>query len=67
MFASCLASYLLAAENQYSFVSSFSNRLIHVKENHKFQKDGGESSEVDDQSIGFRQIVTEIKEQFSLK
>lgn len=56
-----------SVEAKFDDTANFSNRLIHIKENHKFQKDGGEGSEVDDQSIGFHQIVTEIKDQFSLK
>ncbi|KAL9230064.1 hypothetical protein vseg_005457 [Gypsophila vaccaria] len=44
--------------------ANFANRLTHIKENYKFQKDGKEGHRVDD---GFRHIVNEIKEHHSLK
>ncbi|KAL2483785.1 putative galactinol--sucrose galactosyltransferase 1 [Forsythia ovata] len=56
-----------SVEAKFDDTANFSNRLIHIKENHKFQKDDGEGDEVDDLSMGFRQIVTKIKDQFSLK
>lgn len=44
--------------------ANFANRLTHIKENHKFQKDGKEGHRVED---GFRHIVTEIKEDHGVK
>ncbi|XP_011095611.1 probable galactinol--sucrose galactosyltransferase 1 [Sesamum indicum] len=46
--------------------ANFANRLTSIKENHKFQKDGGVGGTTDS-GTGFCQIVTEIKDQFSLK
>ncbi|KAK4803966.1 hypothetical protein SAY86_003783 [Trapa natans] len=42
-------------------------KLTHIKENHKFQKDGREGSRVEDPSLGLRHFVTEIKEKHKLK
>ncbi|XWS11427.1 hypothetical protein CRYUN_Cryun38cG0082200 [Craigia yunnanensis] len=47
--------------------ANFANRLTHIKENHKFQKDGKEGHRVEDPALGLRHIVTEIKEKHSLK
>jgi len=47
-----------------SLLFSFANRLTHIKENYKFQKDGKEGHRVED---GFRHIISEIKEEHSLK
>ncbi|GER33900.1 alkaline alpha-galactosidase seed imbibitionprotein [Striga asiatica] len=46
---------------------AFANRLTHIKENHKFQKDGKEGERVEDPSMGIRHIVTEIKDHHSVK
>ncbi|KAA8549838.1 hypothetical protein F0562_001522 [Nyssa sinensis] len=47
--------------------ANFANRLTHIKENHKFLKDGKEGHRVDDPAMGLRHIVTEIKDQHALK
>ncbi|CAA0821392.1 Probable galactinol--sucrose galactosyltransferase 1 [Striga hermonthica] len=47
--------------------ANFANRLTHIKENHKFQKDGKEGERVEDPSMGIRHIVTEIKDHHSVK
>ncbi|KAL8531664.1 hypothetical protein ACS0TY_008309 [Phlomoides rotata] len=47
--------------------ASFANRLTDIKENHKFQKDGKEGEKVEDPTKGIRHIVTEIKDQHSVK
>lgn len=47
--------------------ANFANRLTHIKENHKFQKDGQEGSRVDDPALGLCHIITEIKEKHALK
>ncbi|KAA8523507.1 hypothetical protein F0562_009930 [Nyssa sinensis] len=47
--------------------ANFANRLTHIKENHKFQKDGKEGHRVEDPAMGLRHIVTEIKDQHALK
>ncbi|XP_007020358.2 PREDICTED: probable galactinol--sucrose galactosyltransferase 1 [Theobroma cacao] len=47
--------------------ANFANRLTHIKENHKFQKDGKEGHRVEDPALGLRHIVTEIKEKHALK
>lgn len=46
---------------------SFANRLTNIKENHKFQKDGKEGQRVEDPAMGIRHIVSEIKDQHSVK
>ncbi|KAL2245173.1 probable galactinol--sucrose galactosyltransferase 1 [Sesamum indicum] len=47
--------------------ANFANRLTNIKENHKFQKDGKEGERVDDPAMGISHIVTEIKDQHSVK
>lgn len=47
--------------------ANFSNRLTHIKENHKFQKNGKEGQRVEDPALGLRHIVTEVKEHHRLK
>ncbi|KAH7545458.1 hypothetical protein FEM48_Zijuj01G0096000 [Ziziphus jujuba var. spinosa] len=47
--------------------ANFANRLTHIKENHKFQKDGKEGHRVEDPALGLRHIVSEIKEKHALK
>lgn len=49
------------------FLSSFANRLTHIKENHKFQKGGTEGHRVEDPALGLRHIVGEIKDKHALK
>lgn len=46
---------------------SFANRLTHIKENHKFQKDGKEGHRVEDPALGLGHIVSEIKDKHDLK
>lgn len=48
-------------------MSSFANRLTHIKENHKFQKDGKEGHRVEDPAMGLKQFISEIKDQHDLK
>jgi raffinose synthase len=48
-------------------VNSFANRLIHIKENHKFQKNGKEGHREDDPVKGLANIVNEIKGKHELK
>ncbi|KAG8385956.1 hypothetical protein BUALT_Bualt03G0099100 [Buddleja alternifolia] len=43
------------------------HRVSNIKENHKFQKDGKEGERVQDPAMGMRHIVTEIKDQHSIK
>ncbi|PWA67897.1 seed imbibition 1 [Artemisia annua] len=47
--------------------ANFTNRLTHIKENHKFQKDGKEGHRVEDPAMGLRHVVTDIKDQHNLK
>ncbi|KAF9588400.1 hypothetical protein IFM89_009415 [Coptis chinensis] len=47
--------------------ANFANRLTHIKENHKFQKDGKEGQREEDPAKGFAHIVSEIKEKHSIK
>ncbi|PWA98961.1 seed imbibition 1 [Artemisia annua] len=47
--------------------ANFTNRLTHIKENHKFQKDGKEGHRVEDPAMGLRHVVTDIKDHHSLK
>lgn len=44
--------------------ANFANRLTHIQENYKFQKNGKEGHRVED---GFRHLLTEIKEAHALK
>jgi hypothetical protein len=46
---------------------SFANRLTHIKENHKFQKNGREGHREDDPAKGLTHIVNEIKGKHELK
>lgn len=47
--------------------ANFANRLTHIKENHKFQKDGKEGHRVEDPALGVRHIVSDIREKHALK
>nr|XP_043640248.1 probable galactinol--sucrose galactosyltransferase 1 isoform X2 [Erigeron canadensis] len=47
--------------------ANYANRLTHIKENHKFQKDGKEGHRVEDPSMGLRHVVTDIKDQHRIK
>ncbi|PWA35110.1 seed imbibition 1 [Artemisia annua] len=42
-------------------------KLTHIKENHKFQKDGKEGYRVEDPAMGLRHVVTDIKDHHNLK
>ncbi|XAR56837.1 hypothetical protein NMG60_11037458 [Bertholletia excelsa] len=54
-------------ESKADNTANFANRLTHIKENHKFQKDGKEGHRIDDPAMGLRHIVTEIKDQRDVK
>ncbi|KAG2584708.1 hypothetical protein PVAP13_6KG336200 [Panicum virgatum] len=47
--------------------ANFANRLTHIKENHKFQKNGREGHREDDPAKGLAHIVSEIKGKHELK
>ncbi|CAN6450438.1 unnamed protein product [Victoria cruziana] len=47
--------------------ANFANRLIHIKENHKFQKNGREGYRDQDPALGLRHIVSEIKDKHEVK
>ncbi|KAK9080715.1 hypothetical protein SSX86_000473 [Deinandra increscens subsp. villosa] len=47
--------------------ANYANRLTHIKENHKFQKDGKEGHRVEDPSMGLRHVVTDIKDHHNVK
>lgn len=47
--------------------ANFANRLTHIKENHKFHKNGREGHQEEDPSMGLAHIVTEIKEKHDIK
>ncbi|KAL1556114.1 flavodoxin-like fold protein [Salvia divinorum] len=47
--------------------ANFANRLTNIKENHKFQKDGIEGERIEDPAMGIRHIVSEIKDNHSVK
>ncbi|KAG1363795.1 putative galactinol--sucrose galactosyltransferase 1 [Cocos nucifera] len=47
--------------------ANFANRLTHIKENHKFQKNGKEGPQDEDPANGFSHIVSEIKGKHDLK
>ncbi|KAG5387707.1 hypothetical protein IGI04_029248 [Brassica rapa subsp. trilocularis] len=48
-------------------LQSFANRLTHIKENYKFQKDGREGHRVEDPALSLRHVITDIKSNNSLK
>lgn len=47
--------------------TQYASRLTHIKENHKFQKDGVAGSWPEDQSLGLRHTVLDAKANFNLK
>ncbi|KAL6858889.1 hypothetical protein ACP4OV_017891 [Aristida adscensionis] len=47
--------------------ANFANRLTHIKENHKFQKNGRKGHREDDPAKGLAHIVNEIKGKHELK
>jgi raffinose synthase len=47
--------------------TQYASRLTHIKENHKFQKDGVAGSWPEDQSLGLQHIVLDAKANFNLK
>ncbi|KAK9156392.1 hypothetical protein Sjap_003872 [Stephania japonica] len=47
--------------------ANFANRLTHIKENHKFQKNGKEGHREEDPAKGLVHLVTEIKDKHALK
>ncbi|OMP06969.1 Raffinose synthase [Corchorus olitorius] len=54
-------------EYRSDYTANFAERLIHIKENHKFQKDGKEGHRVDDPGLGLGYVVSEMKERHNLK
>lgn len=52
---------------QVGYSANFANRLTHIKENYKFQKDGKIGDRQEDPALGLRHIVTEAKESHNLK
>ncbi|KAI4307803.1 hypothetical protein L6164_030946 [Bauhinia variegata] len=54
-------------EFKADYCANFANRLTHIKENYKFQKDGKEGQRVEDPALGLRHITTEIKEKHDVK
>jgi hypothetical protein len=51
----------------YATVCRYASRLTHIKENHKFQKNGVAGSWPEDQSLGLQHTVLEAKHKFKLK
>ncbi|ERN19099.1 probable galactinol--sucrose galactosyltransferase 1 [Amborella trichopoda] len=47
--------------------ANFANRLTHIKENHKFQKNGKEGHREEDPALGLFHIVSEIKGKHDVK
>ncbi|XP_076935176.1 putative galactinol--sucrose galactosyltransferase 1 [Bidens hawaiensis] len=47
--------------------ANYANRLTHIKENQKFQKDGKEGHRIEDPSLGLRHVVTDIKDHHNVK
>lgn len=47
--------------------ANFANRLTHIRENHKFQKNGREGHREDDPAKGLAHVVNEIKGKHELK
>ncbi|THF98073.1 probable galactinol--sucrose galactosyltransferase 1 [Camellia sinensis] len=54
-------------ESKADNTANFANRLTHIKENHKFQKDGKEGHRVEDPAMGLRHLVSEIKDHNAMK
>ncbi|XP_012444097.1 probable galactinol--sucrose galactosyltransferase 1 isoform X3 [Gossypium raimondii] len=46
--------------------ANFANRLIHIKENHKFQKNG-KGHRADDTAMGLGYVISEMKDRYALK
>ncbi|TYG72166.1 hypothetical protein ES288_D05G458100v1 [Gossypium darwinii] len=46
--------------------ANFANRLIHIKENHKFQKNG-KGHRADDPAMGLGYVISEMKDRYALK
>lgn len=59
--------FFTSSYTSHILVSSFANRLTNIKENHKFQKDGIEGERIEDPAMGIKHIVSEIKDQHSVK
>lgn len=47
--------------------ANFANRLTHIKENHKFQRNGRVGHREEDPAMGLAHIVSEIKENHDIK
>nr|CAD1826631.1 unnamed protein product [Ananas comosus var. bracteatus] len=47
--------------------ANFANRLTHIKENYKFQKNGKEGHRDEDPANGLAHVISEIKEKHELK
>ncbi|XP_068643637.1 probable galactinol--sucrose galactosyltransferase 1 [Aristolochia californica] len=47
--------------------ANFANRLTHIKENHKFQRNGNEGHREEDPAMGFSHIISEIKQKHDVK
>ncbi|GFS31702.1 seed imbibition 1 [Actinidia rufa] len=62
-----VAMDLTSVETKADNSANFANRLTHIKENHKFQKNGKEGHRVDDPAMGLCHSVSEIKDQHALK
>ncbi|XVF03559.1 hypothetical protein REPUB_Repub05bG0004100 [Reevesia pubescens] len=54
-------------EYRSDYTANFANRLLHIKENHKSQKNGKEDHKVDDPATGLRCVVSEMKDRHTLK
>lgn len=52
---------------EFFVVGRYASRLTHIKENHKFQKDGVAGSWPEDESLGLQHIVLDAKANFNLK
>lgn len=47
--------------------ANFANRLTHIKENYKFQKDGKEGERIENPALGLQHIVSYMKEKHATK
>ncbi|AET00866.1 putative alpha-galactosidase [Medicago truncatula] len=54
-------------EWKHDCAANFANRLTHIKENHKFQKDGKEGQRIEDPAMGLHHITNEIKKEHAIK
>jgi len=61
------ASLALSLDATHFYVGRYASRLTHIKENHKFQKNGVAGFWPEDHSLGLQHTVLDAKANFNLK